>query len=177
MSVEPEESEGNAFVQLGAGPNPQLHGYSRGRASIVRPMGEWYILATSAELGSAPLERTIFGLPIVLFRDGEGRASALLDRCPHRNVPLSLGEVANGQLQCAYHGWRFDGTGACRFIPSLKGEVEARSRNVPSFPVQELDGFIWVLPTAGAEPKTEPYRFRHIGERGYTVERRVHRAG
>ena len=37
-----------------------------------------------------------------------GAPGALLDRCPHRSVPLSFGKVADGRLQCGYHGWAFD---------------------------------------------------------------------
>ena len=41
-------------------------------------------------------------------RDSAGRPSALVDRCPHRNLALSLGTVhPDGNLECAYHGWRF----------------------------------------------------------------------
>lgn len=37
------------------------------------------------------------------------RRARSVHRCPHRNVPLSLGEVvADGTLQCPYHGWKFD---------------------------------------------------------------------
>lgn len=152
---------------------PVLRALSRGRVSVVRPMACWYIAATSKELGATPLARTILGLPLVLFRDHEGKASALLDRCPHRNVPLTLGSVKSGQLECAYHGWRFDGTGTCKHIPSLKGEVAARARNVPCFPTRELDGFIWVYPTADATPTAEPYRFRLIDDPAYGVARHV----
>ncbi|MFO0572709.1 MAG: aromatic ring-hydroxylating dioxygenase subunit alpha [Polyangia bacterium] len=156
---------------------PLVHSLSRGRFSVVRPTAQWYVVAESHELpsrpGAGPLARTLLGLPLVLFRDGEGRAAALLDRCPHRNVPLSLGEVVEGQLQCAYHGWRFDGGGTCRFIPSRRGDSAARARNALSYPVRELDGFIWVYPTPGAEPKEEPYRFRLLDAPGYTVVRRI----
>lgn len=166
----------------GAGPrerSPLLQALSRGHVSVVRPTAQWYVVATADELrpGQRPLQRTLLGLPLVLFRDENGRAAALLDRCPHRNVPLSLGQVHDGQLQCAYHGWRFDGHGACRFIPSLPTaqagrEAAARARSALSYPVRELDGFIWVFPTPGAEPKVEPYRFRLLDAPGYTVVRR-----
>lgn len=176
MSVDTEDTEGRDLVSLGGAAqatNPLLASYSRGRVSIVRPMAQWYIFATSAELREHPLARTIFGLPIVLFRDKAGKASALLDRCPHRNVPLSLGMVTEGELQCAYHGWRFDGGGACTHIPSLKNESNAKARNAPAFPVRELDGFVWVFPTLGVEPTDEPYRFRLLDTPGYSVARHV----
>ena len=173
MPVERDDSDAEPGCAAAPGTSPLFRDLTRGRFSVVRPMAQWYVLATSAELGREPLERKVLDLPIVLFRDGAGRASALLDRCPHRNVPLSLGEVTEGQLQCAYHGWRFDGAGTCKHIPSLKSDVAARARNVPAFPVRELEGFVWVYPTAGAEPTSEPYRFRLLDEPGYGVARHI----
>ena len=44
---------------------------------------------------------------------------AMKDQCPHRLAALSEGRLtASGDLQCAYHGWAFDGaTGECTSIP------------------------------------------------------------
>ena len=116
-------------------------------------------------------------MPLVLFRDGEGRPGALLDRCPHRNVPLSAGEVAEGQLQCSYHGWRFDREGACKHIPSLVGESDAKARHATSYPTIEQDGFVWVYSSSRAEaegfPTSLPYRFEKAGAPGYTTARQV----
>lgn len=144
---------------------------AKGHVSVARMAAHWYILAASTELGDAPIARTLMGMPLVLFRDGDGKPGALLDRCPHRNVPLSLGRVEQGQLECAYHGWRFDRAGACRFIPSLCGSPEGKARNAPSFPAIEQDGFVWVYATPGDMPKSRPYQFPHASARGYTTTR------
>jgi phenylpropionate dioxygenase-like ring-hydroxylating dioxygenase large terminal subunit len=110
----------------------------------------------------------IFDQPIVLFRDSTGRAGALLDRCAHRNVPLSLGAVdAAGHLACAYHGWRFDGRGACRDVPGLLFGDAATGRSVPAFATCEQDGFLWVWGLADAEPAGLPVRIPHIDDPGY----------
>ncbi|MDC0748852.1 aromatic ring-hydroxylating dioxygenase subunit alpha [Polyangium mundeleinium] len=143
------------------------------RASVARLLGHWFVVATSNELGDRPIARTLLGVPLVLFRDGEGKPGALLDRCPHRNVPLSIGEVVEGQLQCSYHGWRFDRGGTCKFVPSLVGDAAAKARNAPSYAAREQDGFVWVYGAPNETPKTEPYRFPALGA-GYTsVRRRV----
>ena len=140
------------------------------------PLGvpdDWYVACEARELGKKPLAVEMLGLRLVLFRDATGKARALFDRCAHRNVPLSMGRVCDGQVECPYHGWRFDGGGTCRFIPSRRGDSAARARNALGYPVRELDGFIWVYPTPGAEPKEEPYRFRLLDAPGYTVVRRI----
>ncbi|MES1205108.1 MAG: aromatic ring-hydroxylating dioxygenase subunit alpha [Pseudomonadota bacterium] len=80
----------------------------------------WYVACLSSELSAKrPLARTIFGVPLVLFRDGDRAPAALFDRCLHRNAALSAGTVVAGRLACAYHGWVYDAQGRCVEIPSL----------------------------------------------------------
>ncbi len=44
-----------------------------------------------------------------------------------RLAPLSEGRLeSDGTLQCAYHGWTFNGEGACTRIPQLKGDEKAQ---------------------------------------------------
>ncbi len=143
------------------------------RASVVSLPGHWFICATAKELRQRPIAKTLLGIPLVLFRDESGQPAALLDRCPHRNVPLSLGQVINGQLQCGYHGWRFDGQGTCRFIPSLPGEPDGKARRALGYPAVEQDGFVWVYSTPGIMPESRPYRFPKLGAAGYTSVRQV----
>jgi phenylpropionate dioxygenase-like ring-hydroxylating dioxygenase large terminal subunit len=116
------------------------------------------------------------GTPLVLFRAADGRPAALVDRCPHRNVPLSLGRVVGDTVQCPYHGWRFDAAGQCRAIPGLIGEPGAKSRCAVSHATREQDGFVWVYSTPGVEPSHEPYRFPLLDAHGYTSVRRTLRA-
>jgi phenylpropionate dioxygenase-like ring-hydroxylating dioxygenase large terminal subunit len=147
--------------------------------SAVPPAGlvqadAWFIACTSAQLGSEPLSVIIQNRPLVLFRARGGAPSALIDRCPHRNVPLSIGRVRGGELECAYHGWRFDGGGQCVAVPGLvSGEVSLKSRCAEHFATRELDGFVWVYSTSGAdEPKEGPFRFPHLDDRAYSTVRR-----
>ncbi|CAN5345896.1 Rieske 2Fe-2S domain-containing protein [soil metagenome] len=77
----------------------------------------WQLVALSPEVRGKPLARKVADTAVVLFRGGDGRIAALLDRCPHRNYPLSDGRMANGGLVCPYHGWRFEADGACADVP------------------------------------------------------------
>lgn len=144
------------------------------RASVARPLRYWYILAASNELRSKPIQRTLFGTPIVLFRSKNGEPGALIDRCPHRNVPLSPGRVVGeGRLECPYHGWQFDTGGVCRFVPSLSGPSEGKARRAPSFAARESQGFIWVYAAPNEEPTSEPHAFACAGKPGYMTVRRM----
>jgi len=142
-----------------------------GRYSTARVLDGWYAACRSDDLQERPVTRTIFELPLALFRDGRGRAAALLDRCAHRNAPLSLGTVdASGHLACPYHGWRFDAAGACRAVPGLIGEREpSAGRSVPAFATRESDGFVWIWARADAEPVGAPPRIPCCADPEYLV--------
>lgn len=135
----------------------------------------WYIAATSAELGRRPLARTLFGEPLVLFRDSAGRPAALRDRCLHRNMALSAGRVVDGCVECPYHGWRYDAGGRCTAMPAASPSTPAvRAGSLPAWPAVEQDGFVWVHPGPGA-PRTAPFRFPHLGAPGWTSFRMQNR--
>ena len=151
-----------------------------GRTSAVELPDEWYVGCLSSELGRRPLARTVLGRPLCLFRDGDGGAGALVDRCPHRNVPLSMGRLRGGWLECRYHGWRFDRSGACRGIPGLcADDADRRGRAAQSLPCVEQDGFVWVFPgSAVPPPGGPPFRFPCVDDPGYdTVRRSLRSAG
>lgn len=143
---------------------------AKGHHSVVRIADAWYVAATSRALRNSPLASIVLGTPLALFRDGEGRAHALLDRCPHRNVPLSAGRMCDGVLECAYHGWQFAGDGTCVKIPGLR-EPGAKARNVAAFPTCEQDGLVWVWMSENA-PEREPYAFPFATDPSFTTVRR-----
>jgi phenylpropionate dioxygenase-like ring-hydroxylating dioxygenase large terminal subunit len=130
------------------------------------PREHWYLAAGSADLGARPLAVRLLGEPLVLFRGADGRPRALLDRCAHRNLALSRGRVVKGDLECAYHGWRYGSGGACVAIPSLCGPLPRIA--VPACPALEADGFVWVY--AGREaPAHGPRPFPHLRQKGWTT--------
>lgn len=114
----------------------------------------WVPLCLGRDLvADKPNAVTIAGERIVLFRDAEGRARALIDRCPHRGVALSLGRVAGGEIACPFHGWRFDGDGQCLHVPwnpdARRGQLSATA-----LPLRECGGLLWLFTgrEAGGEP-------------------------
>jgi len=105
----------------------------------------WYAAAFSDEVTPTPLARTLLDMPVVLYRGESGRPVALADRCPHRFVPLSTGKVIGEDLQCGYHGLRFDCSGRCVGNPHNGGKPLG-SASVESFHLHEQYGFIWIWP-------------------------------
>ncbi len=104
----------------------------------------WYIAAWTDEvLENAVFARTICDEPVALMRDANGVARALEDRCAHRGLPLSQGQVINGQVRCRYHGAEFDGcTGKCSRIPG-QATIPAAAK-VRTYPVVEQDRAVWI---------------------------------
>ncbi len=141
----------------------------KGHTSAVNVPAAWYVACLSTTLKRKPLAVTLLGTPMVLFRDGDGEPHAVLDRCPHRNVPLSLGRVVDGELECAYHGWRFSGAGQCTRVPGLVDQSESRARTVASWPVREQQGLIWVYGDSSEQPSSEPYRFPYVDDDAFHV--------
>ena len=146
----------------------KLSSKATGRYSVHKALPYWYIGCLSSELRQKPIQVRIWDTPLVLFRDKQGVARALLDRCSHRNVPLSKGDCIEGHIQCPYHGWQFDGDGQCVLIPALCSPVQGNARNVPCFPVKEQQGYIWVYTDSKAPPNHEPYVFPHKDDPEYT---------
>lgn len=143
---------------------------ARGHVSVAQLADYWYVACRSRELRGAPRRAVVLGVPLVLFRDGAGAPGALLDRCPHRNAPLSLGRVVGaGHLECCYHGWQFDVHGVCRRVPGLPGTGEAKGRRVDAYPVLERDGFVWVYLRADGAPRGEPFALPLASDPGYTT--------
>src|SRR5882762_3924346 len=83
--------------------------------------GFWYRALPSNQLRSGELAKTmLLEQPLLVGRDQPGQPFALRDACPHRGMPLSFGHFDGQQIECSYHGWRFDAhSGQCKLIPSL----------------------------------------------------------
>lgn len=106
---------------------------------------QWYVVLESREVGARPTGVTRLGEKMIFWRDAAGAVHAATDRCPHRGVALSLGKVQHNHLQCPFHGFEFDSTGQCVFIPAngRAGVVPAALR-LNSYPTHEAHGLIWI---------------------------------
>lgn len=105
----------------------------------------WYpaLWASDIDAGTM-LSRTILGEAILVRRAGDGALSAMEDRCPHRLVPLSLGNLqSDGNVRCIYHGLEFDGTGRCVRNPHGDGRIPA-NLCVKTYAVVQRHSLIWI---------------------------------
>lgn len=131
-------------------------------------MTGWWPVALSEEVkADKPLNVDIGDQPVVLWRDTQGIARALEDRCPHRRAPLSLGCIRdNGWIQCGYHGWSYEGeTGRLKEIPNMKDDQRFPPvYRALRFAVAESGGFVMVsLDKDAAAPDAADEIFPHHG--------------
>ena len=105
--------------------------------------GFWYrALPSEGVKRGELLSAMLLEQPLVVGRDPQGRAFALRDACPHRGMPLSCGRFENGEVECSYHGWRFEAhSGQCTVIPSLVADQKLKVDRIyaGSYPCEDRD--------------------------------------
>ena len=135
----------------------------------------WYVVALSEQLtAKTVLARTVLGEWLAIFRDEQGRPVALRDCCLHRNSRLSAGTVKDGQLQCPYHGWRYDGSGAVVAVPA-EGNCPQGARKALRYATCEQDGYVYVQLASDPAVEAVPFPMPHYQAAGWSTVRIVNR--
>ncbi|HVV68456.1 MAG TPA: Rieske 2Fe-2S domain-containing protein [Gammaproteobacteria bacterium] len=121
----------------------------------------WYLALPGNALKSGQMTaKSILGQSLLFGRAKTGEPFALRNICPHRGIPLSYGRFDGCEVECCYHGWRFNTGGVCTDIPSLLPEQKFNISRVKvfKFPCHEVQGNLWVyIPPPGKPiPKTLP---------------------
>ncbi|KAK2636115.1 hypothetical protein Ddye_030907 [Dipteronia dyeriana] len=121
---------------------------------------EWYPIMPLCDLDkSVPHGKKVLGLDLVVWWDkNESAWTVFDDACPHRLAPLSDGRIDKwGRLQCAYHGWCFNGSGDCKLVPQAAPDgppvhtlKRACARVYPSIIHHDM---VWFWPNFDSEYK------------------------
>jgi phenylpropionate dioxygenase-like ring-hydroxylating dioxygenase large terminal subunit len=122
----------------------------------------WHPVGLISEIDSAiessgrPFRAVVAGHGWALARLG-GQWRAFPDRCPHRRAKLSQGRIDGVELECGYHGWRFDTSGTCTSVPALgAGTVPPKGMAItPAYGVAERYGWLWLAPAEPIVPLPE----------------------
>jgi phenylpropionate dioxygenase-like ring-hydroxylating dioxygenase large terminal subunit len=139
-SATPSLSPGDRVADAPVDPSAPTSATSKIFAS---PLNAWYVVAWDHEVTTKePLARTVAERPLALWRTPDGQVSALADACWHRLAPLSKGKILDDELQCPYHGLRYNRAGRCTSMPAQ--QTVNPSAVVPAFPVVERHRFLWV---------------------------------
>jgi nitrite reductase/ring-hydroxylating ferredoxin subunit/Fe-S cluster biogenesis protein NfuA len=71
------------------------------------------------------LERRIRDHSVLLSREG-AEVSCVENACAHLGMPLEMGEVRDGMITCAYHGFQYElSTGICLTVPEVQLKLHA----------------------------------------------------
>lgn len=115
--------------------------------STTAPSHPWHPVAPSAGLrpGANIVAGFAQGQELALWRSADGAAQAWENRCPHRSVRFTLGQVVENRLSCAYHGWQYAaGNGQCVGIPAHPAMPAPRNVCARVFGAVDAAGMLWV---------------------------------
>jgi phenylpropionate dioxygenase-like ring-hydroxylating dioxygenase large terminal subunit len=136
-------TNGSAFpLRFEAGRNRR----QKARAAGLHP-DYWYAVEYDRAVprGRA-VEVRFWNTSIALYRGNDGQLHALENRCAHRQLKLTLGNVEGCNLTCAYHGWSYDGQGGVVGVAhDLFGKPRLRVQ-IRHYPVRVRYGLIWIFP-------------------------------
>jgi phenylpropionate dioxygenase-like ring-hydroxylating dioxygenase large terminal subunit len=115
---------------------------------------QWYVVLESDEVRTGSvIGVTRMSEKMIAWRDGFGKAVIMSDLCPHRGAALSIGAIHANKIQCPFHGFEYDTSGACTFIPANGKQAEPpKAMKVKTYPTREAHGFIYLW---WGEPREE----------------------
>ena len=116
----------------------------------------WYIACAGKRLKRGAMRgQMLFGEPILIGRRQDETVFAIRDICAHRAAKLSCGRFDGFEVECPYHGWRFNTQGTCTAIPSLTADkqIEVSRIRVPNYYCAKSQGVVWIY--KGDKPPTE----------------------
>ncbi len=118
----------------------------------------WQPVYMSKELASGTARPIlIMGEKFTLYRGESGTAFVVDHRCAHRNTQLSTGWVRGDCIRCFYHGWTFDGNGACVERPGEVPSGPAPGVRIAAYPTREHLGLIYAYFGEGEPPAFPPF--------------------
>nr|XP_023878622.1 protochlorophyllide-dependent translocon component 52, chloroplastic isoform X1 [Quercus suber]XP_023878623.1 protochlorophyllide-dependent translocon component 52, chloroplastic isoform X2 [Quercus suber] len=139
-------------------PEPALETHSQGEKFDW--YSQWYPVMPVCDLDKRrPHAKKVIGLDVVVWWDRNEEVWKVFDdRCPHRLAPLSEGRIDQwGRLQCVYHGWCFNGSGDCKFIPQAPPEGPpvhtAKKACVAVYPSTVQNNIVWFWPNSDPQYK------------------------
>lgn len=117
---------------------------------------DWVAVGLCADIPAGTVvPRRVAGTDLAIWCSTAGRYHAWGDRCPHRGMRLSHGFVRGERLACIYHGWHYDGDGACSYIPAHPKLKPPSTICVQDHACRQQDETVWVAlePTAADIPR------------------------
>ena len=107
------------------------------RRTATRTKPRWARVAAVSEVPKGGVRAVETEKGAVVLANVDGDIYALEDRCSHQDYPLSAGELEGYELECPFHGARFDVcSGRALQLPAITP--------VRSYQVDVRDGDIYI---------------------------------
>ena len=142
----------------------------RGATELPYPFG-WFVACYSDELAVSEVRPLrYFGRELVAWRGEDGQARVIDAYCRHLGAHMGYGGKVHGnQLECPFHAWRYDETGAVNEIPYSRSIPPQAKRPCGGWTTAEANGFVWIwYHPSGEPPKWELEVFPEVGDPDWT---------
>ena len=112
----------------------------------------WFAVCFGDELAAGALKAVrYFDRELVALRGEDGVARVFDAHCPHLGAHLGYGGKVEGDgVRCPFHGWRYDGTGACVEVPYAK-RIPPKAR-LRAWDTVERNGLVFAWRHADGKP-------------------------
>jgi len=121
----------------------------------------WHVVAHVEQLSNPGdfVTVTIGGAPVAIVRHDDGTLRAFHNLCRHRGMTLLEGDGDTGsEIECMYHGWRYDLDGALRVVPQRRAQfpdLDPASCSLIPASVDVWEGMVFANPDPDAMPLDE----------------------
>lgn len=122
------------------------------------PEGNWRAAVRTDDLAvGAIVHATLGEAPVLVARLSDGEAVAFATRCPHQDTPLTEASIWDDQIRCRQHQYLYDPRTGENVLPARTAPPQnlwkLRPRYLPTYPVEERDGWVWVSDRPNPPPE------------------------
>ena len=132
---------------------------------------QWYVILDSNELKKKkPLRVKRMNEYLALWRNVNNAVCCIADKCCHRGVSLSCGQIVDGKLECPFHGFIYDKSGKVMKIPANgKNRPVPETMKVSAYKTYEAYGLIWLWWGDDDKITDEPFFFKELSNFSYST--------
>lgn len=108
-------------------------------------LNDWHVVGFASDFVQGSIYPVrLLERDLIAWRSADDAIHVWEDLCIHRGARLSKGWIRNDRVVCPYHGWQYNGAGACTLMPAAPDETPMKKARAFPYRAVERYGFIWV---------------------------------